>query len=411
MARRPSGSPPSYRLHKQSGHAIVSVPLGGGRYRDILLGRHGSPESRREYARVVSEWESVRASGGTRSLPTRAPADVTVNEVLLAYDKFAEGYYVKNGAVTKQLDRVRRSLRPVRELYGHTPAATFGPLALKAVRQVMVDKGWCRRVVNSHIGCVKRCFKWAVEHEMVPPGTYHGLQAVRGLLRGRSEAPERVPIAPVPEDHVHATLPYLSAVVGAMVRVQQLTGMRPAEVTIMRPADIDRSADVWVYVPATHKTEHHGATRTVFIGPKAQEALKPFLDRQADQYCFSPREATADRLTAMRAARKSKVQPSQADRSRAVKRKEPGERYTPDSYRRAVTTGTRKATRARAGNGLPPVPDWHPNQLRHALATRVRKAVGLDPARAILGHRSATTTEVYAEVDREKAAAVIRAIG
>jgi hypothetical protein len=42
---------PSYRLHKQSGQAIVT--LNG---RDFTLGRHGTKESRDEYQRVTSEW-------------------------------------------------------------------------------------------------------------------------------------------------------------------------------------------------------------------------------------------------------------------------------------------------------------------------------------------------------------------
>jgi hypothetical protein len=41
---------PSYRLHKQSGQAIVT--LNG---RDILVGRHGSTASKCEYRRVTSE--------------------------------------------------------------------------------------------------------------------------------------------------------------------------------------------------------------------------------------------------------------------------------------------------------------------------------------------------------------------
>jgi len=42
---------PSYRLHKQSRQAIVT--LSG---RDVLLGRHGTRESREKYNRVIAEW-------------------------------------------------------------------------------------------------------------------------------------------------------------------------------------------------------------------------------------------------------------------------------------------------------------------------------------------------------------------
>src|SRR5215831_11564946 len=55
-------SVPAYRLHKQSGQAVVTLPDGTGGRRDVLLGKHGTPESRAEYARVIAEWEA----GGRR---------------------------------------------------------------------------------------------------------------------------------------------------------------------------------------------------------------------------------------------------------------------------------------------------------------------------------------------------------
>ena len=87
-------------------------------------------ESRMEYARVISEWE---ANGRRLPQPVAVAADLTVNELTLAYWRHAEGYYLKNGVPTSQLDCVRLSLKPLKELYGHTPARDFGPLALKAV--------------------------------------------------------------------------------------------------------------------------------------------------------------------------------------------------------------------------------------------------------------------------------------
>jgi hypothetical protein len=51
MPRR-NGHVPAYRLHKPSGQARVIV---GGEH--FYLGKYGSPESREEYARLVSECE------------------------------------------------------------------------------------------------------------------------------------------------------------------------------------------------------------------------------------------------------------------------------------------------------------------------------------------------------------------
>jgi integrase len=236
----------------------------------------------------------------------------------------------------------------------------------------------------------------------VKPDIYHGLQAVEGLKKGRSGAAETKKVLPVADEHVDAVLPYLMAPVRAMVQVQRLTGMRPGEVTIMRPCDVDRRAGkTWVYRPDSHKTEHHDIARVVFIGPRAQAILKPFLERDLGRYCFSPVEATAEFRAKQRTARKSKVQPSQKDRKKRKPRKQPGEVYTADTYGNAIERACIKAG----------VPHWHPNQLRHTKATEIRKQEGLDAARAVLGHRSSAITEVYAEVDGDKAAEVMGRMG
>jgi integrase len=57
------------------------------------------------------------------------------------------------------------------------------------------------------------------------------------------------------------------------------------------------------------------------------------------------------------------------------------------------------------------LPHFHPHQLRHAKATEIRREAGIDAARAVLGHRSPQVTEVYAEIDMNKAAEVMGRIG
>jgi hypothetical protein len=170
MSKR--ASVPSYRRHKQSGQAVVTLADGLGGRHDVLLGKHGTVASRMAYARVIAEWE---AAGRRLAQPVAVIADLTVNEMLAAYVGHAEGYYLKNGEPTSQLDRVKRSIKPVRELYGLTSASNFGPLALKAVRERMVQSGWTRGYVNNCVGCVKRAFKWGVENELIPGAVLHAL--------------------------------------------------------------------------------------------------------------------------------------------------------------------------------------------------------------------------------------------
>jgi hypothetical protein len=88
--------------------------------------------------------------------------------MLLAYLRHAEAFYVKNGEPTSEPTNIALAFRPLCQLYGHSFAKSFGPLALKAVRQAMIDSGLCRNEVNTRAGKIVRAFKWAVGEEMLP---------------------------------------------------------------------------------------------------------------------------------------------------------------------------------------------------------------------------------------------------
>ena len=379
---------PSYRLHKATGQARVT--LGGTTYN---LGVHGSEESKSEYRRLLAEW---KAQGGQLFKP--GPDGLSVNEVLLAYVKAHATYYRKNGRSTGELELVKYALRIVKNLYGHKPASEFGPLALKACRNEMIEIDWSRKTINNHVGRIKRVFRWATENELVPPSIYQALSAVAGLKRGRSAAKESEPIRPVPEADIEAVIEVLPAPVAAMVRLQVLTGMRPGEVVAMRGREIHRGSAVWRYVPDEHKTEHHGHERVVFVGPKAQAVLRPFLKADPDAYLFSPSEAEEARRAARRLQRKSPMTPSQAKRQRKRRpKRSAGEQYTVRSYRRCIARACAKAD----------VPHWHPHRLRHNAATEIRKQVSAEAARVCLGHSRLATTEIYAERDLDLASRVM----
>ena len=81
-------------------------------------------------------------------------------------------------------NNIKDALRPVTAMYGKAPISEFGPLALKAVRQTMVDDGLSRKVVNSRINRVRRMFKWGVENQLVDASLLHALQAVAPLKQG-----------------------------------------------------------------------------------------------------------------------------------------------------------------------------------------------------------------------------------
>lgn len=376
---------PKYRRHKASGRAVVTI-----NGRDVYLGVYGSEESKTLYDQKIAEW---LASGRGDLMP--ANPRITVAELANSYLKFAATWYVKNGKTTNQLVRVTQSLAIVTRLYGQIPAAEFGPLRLKAAREMMIRRGWVRTYINQCVGCVKRAFKWAAAEEMIPAAVLHGLQAVGGLQAGRCAARERTPILPAPEESVRAVQGEVSPQVRDMIELQLLTGMRPGEVVQIRPGAINRSGDVWVYTPDSHKTEHTGRSRVILIGPEAQKVLAPYLLRDASAACFSPMEAETARIG---------IKPNPR-RSRPV-----GDRYTVSGYAHAVQYAIRRLKR----NWHPPLvvtEAWHPNQLRHAAATRLVAQFGWEVARILLGHRSVDMTRIYAENDMEKAADAARKVG
>ena len=295
---------PSYRLHKATGQAVCT--LSG---KDHYLGKFGSTASKLEYDRIIAEW----ISNGRRINPGH---DLTVTELIRDYLEFAETYYRKGGIPTSELGYHRDSVRPLNRLYGHTLAKDFGSIALKTVREAIVETGVCRNVANGRTRRIIRLFRWAVEQEKIPASVHHGLVAVSGLKKGRSEARESKPVRPVPEAFVDAVLPHVSPQVAALVELMRLTGMRPGEATAMRTVDLDTSGKVWIYSPSTHKTEHHDKGRQVYIGPAAQAILRPWLRTELTAFLFQPVEAEADRRAKQRHDRKSKVQPSQQARGK-----------------------------------------------------------------------------------------------
>lgn len=201
--------------------------------------------------------------------------------------------------------------------------------------------GWCRSFINRQIARIKLMFKWATENELLPPSVYHGLSAVGGLRKGRSNARESDPVKPAPDHAVDAILPRVSRQVKAMVQLQLLTGARPGELVIMRTCDIDTTGKVWLYKPHTHKTEHH----EIRLGPKAQTVVAPFLRPNVQEFTFNPAEAEAERLAALHAARRTPLSCGNrpgTNKCRAPKRK-PRERYTVASFRRAIARACGKA--------------------------------------------------------------------
>jgi integrase len=362
---------PKYRRHSGRDKAFIEIR----RRRIYLPGRFGSPESRQAY---VQQLAALRAEDEGPPPPT-----VTVASLARRYLDWAVGYYDN-----AERDCLRGAIQCLVDEAAGVLVREFGPRAFRLVRDAMVARGWSRGYVNHQAARLRRVFRWGVARELVPPAVLQGLQAVAPLRAGRTAARETPPVLPVDPGAVEATAAVATPVVAAMIRVQAATGMRSGNLVRLRPGDLDRSGEVWLYRPASHKSAWRGQDLVIPLGPRAQAALKPFLDRPPEVWCFSPRESEAAR-------RHSRID------QRKPRARRPGLRYTTRSYRRAVA-------RACARAGIEP---WTPHRLRHTVATAIRAEFGLEAAQTVLGHSRADVTQMYATRDLALAISVAARVG
>jgi len=442
---------PSYRQRKGYSQAIVTLTDSvTKKRRDFWLGEFGTSASRECYHRLIAEWEALG-----RRLPTQkpilssSPSDETdtptITVIIAAYWKWAKSYYQPNESGT-----LRVVLRLLRQHYGTEAASNFGPKKLRALREAMIvgdvngdppRQPWSRGYINQQVQRIRRLFRWAASHEMISAEVYQTLDTIEPLKRGRTKAREGRKIKPVPIEQLDAVRPYLNRQIRALVELQLLTGARPGELLRMRPIDIERynATNVWLYRPKEHKNRFRGTERIIYLGPKAQEVIVPFIEgREEMAYLFSPAEAEAERRAELHNSRKTPL--SCGNRPGTNRRKNPrrpiGQCYTTASYYVGICRACDRAfppppplakrdneTKVQWQNRLTAKQKedlkswqkahrWHPHQLRHNAATEIRKTFGLEAAQLVLGHASAQVTDaVYAERDHSKVINVMQRVG
>jgi integrase len=154
---------------------------------------------------------------------------------------------------------------------------------------------------------------------------------------------------------------------------------------------------VWVFRPRISKSQHHAnRDRVVFIGPRAQQVLRPWIRGEPDEFLFGPRQNRESKLKDRPAPR-----PPTPSEKRRRKRRIFRDRYTRNAYLLAIR---RACTRA----GVSP---WSPNRLRHLCATRIRAKYGIEMTRVILGHADPAISLVYAERDLDTACRIMGEVG
>lgn len=438
--KRGTSFPPYPRKAHRSGQARIKQAG-----HEIYLGVHGSPESWAEYRRRLAAWEDGRR--GVPAISAGPARALTIDGLVAAFwqNASAKRYRTADGGTKSELGNFPFSLAPLLAMYGGTPANEFRGPQLLAVQEAMISgswrteeerqamrghrygQGWARSVCNRALSRIKLVFRLAEAQGLVQEGTYEHLKTVPGLELDQAGVRETDDRAPVPADVVEKTLPHCNHVVRAIVELLLLTAARPKEIRLLTPASIAQDGRIevakgyWITLGAgcwgcrlkRHKTAHKKQRRVILFGPQAQAVLRPFLDRPADQYLFSPAEAMTKRDENRRASRKTPVQPSQVCRKKPNAKRRPGNHYDRRGLLSAVRYAADAADRAgrrkleQAGLPLPEgriVPAWTPYQLRHLAAVRLIEQFGWDVARVVLGHSQEEMTRRYGLEDMRAAA-------
>ena len=347
---------------KSSGGARIKIAQ-----KAYYLGRHGSPESYREYERLRLEHAK-----GLPPAPKLAdkPNSLTVEKLLAEFLRNEP-----RGATHPQIQRIARACVPMLRLFGTTPADEFRANRLRAVQESMIDQRWMtddekkkcgpwsREYINKSIERIIRVFNWGESRELLPMNTAAHLRTVESLKLFDKRVKSCPDVKPVDwEKQVKPCLEWMNPVVRAMVQVQYLAGMRPSEVCNMRRCEVDTTGEVWLYTPTTHKGTWREHELIKAIGPRAQVIMAPWLmAAEPDGFVFPP-----------------------------AKRRNAATRYEENGYGQAIRRAIKLA-------GVEP---WHAYGLRHACGHNAQLVGGLPAIAAMLGQHSLETSKIYSDKQR-----------
>lgn len=410
--RKKAFTPPAMILHA-TGQAVVYFER-----ESFYLGKYGTAAASQAYLRLLPHLEErfhAKAAGVPK--PARADA-VLIDEAIFRYlwhlEHDEDGDLLPDGSVSSHFSKAKWHLRPLSAVYGSTLADEFSAANLKALRKLMRSGQWQKDVsewsasyCNSALTNIRRFFAWLETEALVSPGKKEHLASVTTLRVSESAEPMVVDDA-----ILDVVCRYTSPTIAAMIRLQRMTATRPSEFCIMRPCDLDRSREVWVYRPSKHKTAYLNKSRAIPLGPACQEILATFLLGCRDEdYVFKPADSLAywwaRRTGKTQADRKTPIYPSELRRRARLReqrrqdrcaQKRCAPRYTRQTYYQAIMHAIDKAKAAGET-----IHHWFPYMLRHTRITEVQDQRGWEDAAAVAGHESLNTTKRYSHLREERA--------
>ena len=297
--------------------------------------------------------------------------------------------------------RIKKFMEP----YHSWPVSDFGPDELLDVQDALVKykyvqgkkkKRYTRGGINDVIKWIRKIWKWGMGRQFITAEQVQGLEEVKPLRMGDTEAPDNHKRTRVTEEDFLKVVNAVSSVVGDMLQLIWYTAMRPYEVCNMRPFDIlCDDPDCWLYIPGRdqtpvgrHKTTRFERVKVIPLTSKCQEILKPRIkDPASKEYIFSPEEAMQEVREKKSANRKVPLKYGNRPGTNRKKHPmvKPGKKYDHHSLRNACKRGCKRAG----------VEVFVPYDLRRTKATGTRSILGKEAAKVLLGHTKTDTTDIY----------------
>ncbi|MCR9245179.1 MAG: hypothetical protein NXI31_09115 [bacterium] len=174
--------------------------------RVVSFGAMG-PEAEQQFKQTLAEW---LANG--RRLPADDAEELTVADVIAEYLQHAEQEYRE-----VEVDKLRRAFKPVLDRFRSLPAAKFGVSCLEVVQHHLAHDlherprkhrrnprkpvpatppapprryHLSRATVRARINAIRRCWRWAEQRRLVPPGSWEHLRSLTHVKPGRTPAKE-----------------------------------------------------------------------------------------------------------------------------------------------------------------------------------------------------------------------------
>jgi len=369
-----------------------------------------------EFAGKLKPAEAVAIAKARRpALFTVEPAEQppTVREALAKYEASLDdaGRYRKNGRHTSERAIIAKAVAEFCAMHGDAIVPALDAAALLAWRDKLAtrredtddERALCRRGINRKVQTIKRALRWLRDRKILGREAWLDMADVAPLRRGElgDERDHRRVKRAVTVEEVERVAAAAGTVVGAMLRLQAATGMRPGEACAMRWSDIDRNGPqvdgvpCWIYRVANAKTSHFGHETSYVLGPAAQRILEPF--RAVGNACvFRPALHVEELREKRRAARKTAVPPSQQERDTRRTRRHRAS-FSVDVYggivdRACIAAGIDRFT---------------PHEVRHGFATRAARRFGVLATAAAVNHASTQTTQHYLHKGYDDAARVV----